>query len=448
MSAALPPAPGCGDTCVAEATTLVPGTAGAAGAAGAAGTNGVNAYTTTTAPFTMPAMAASVTVTVVTNAWMAYGQIVAVGDPAGTSPYASLRAGSKTGTTQVSLTNIETAGGAYSDNVAPGTIFPTGTIVSPGGQQGQAGSTPATALLAANNLNDVAAAATSRTNLGLGTMAVQNAATVAITGGTVVGITDLAVADGGTGASSAAAARTALGAAALGANTDITSLGGLTTPLAVARGGTGATSAGAALTALGAASAGANTTITSLAGLTTPLSVAQGGTAGTTAATARAGLGLSNAHAGLVILMNKQLTTVDGGTFTTGAWRTRVLNTEVYDDLNLCTLAANQFTLLPGEYYIHAWAPAYKVNKHQIRLYNVTTASVVTDGYGTNAYSGASDNAMTPSLLYTHVDIGVNTTFQLEHYCETTQATTGFGAANSFGGSEIYSIVVITRETD
>ena len=47
---------------------------------------------------------------------------------------------------------------------------------------------------------------------------------------------------GGTGATDAANARTALGAAASGANTDITSLGGLVTPLTIAQGGTGATS--------------------------------------------------------------------------------------------------------------------------------------------------------------------------------------------------------------
>lgn len=49
-----------------------------------------------------------------------------------------------------------------------------------------------------------------RTNLGLGTISTQNANSVAITGGSVTGITDLAVADGGTGASTAAAARTNL----------------------------------------------------------------------------------------------------------------------------------------------------------------------------------------------------------------------------------------------
>ena len=76
---------------------------------------------------------------------------------------------------------------------------------------------------------------------------------VNITGGSISGITDLAVADGGTGASTAGGARSNLGAAASGANTDITSLGGLTTDIAVADGGTGASDAATARTNLGVA---------------------------------------------------------------------------------------------------------------------------------------------------------------------------------------------------
>ena len=66
-------------------------------------------------------------------------------------------------------------------------------------------------------------------------------ANAAITGGSITGITDLAVADGGTGASTASGARTNLSAAASGANSDITSITGLTTPLAISQGGTAST---------------------------------------------------------------------------------------------------------------------------------------------------------------------------------------------------------------
>lgn len=55
--------------------------------------------------------------------------------------------------------------------------------------------------------------ADSRSSLGLGTIATQAANNVSITGGAISGITDLAIADGGTGASTASDARTNLGLA-------------------------------------------------------------------------------------------------------------------------------------------------------------------------------------------------------------------------------------------
>jgi hypothetical protein len=65
---------------------------------------------------------------------------------------------------------------------------------------------------------------------------------------------------------------------------DINSLA-VGSPLAVALGGTNATTAGGARASLGAAQLGTNNDITELQGLTTPLSVDQGGTAGSTAQT-------------------------------------------------------------------------------------------------------------------------------------------------------------------
>lgn len=65
----------------------------------------------------------------------------------------------------------------------------------------------------ARSILDDADASTVRGTLGLGSIATQAASAVTITGGTITGITDLAIADGGTGASTAPAARTNLGLA-------------------------------------------------------------------------------------------------------------------------------------------------------------------------------------------------------------------------------------------
>ena len=70
----------------------------------------------------------------------------------------------------------------------------------------------------AKTLLDDADATTARGTLGLGTLATQASNNVAITGGSISGITDLAIADGGTGASTAAAARTNLGATTIGSS--------------------------------------------------------------------------------------------------------------------------------------------------------------------------------------------------------------------------------------
>jgi|LakMenEpi03Aug12_release.lakeMendotaPanAssembly.Ray.scaffolds.fasta_scaffold245401_3 hypothetical protein len=108
---------------------------------------------------------------------------------------------------------------------------------------------------------------------------------------------DLAVTEGGTGASTAANARTNLSAASSGANSDITSITGLTTALTVAQGGTGA----ATLTANNVVLGNGTSAVQFVAPSTTGNLLTSNGTTWTSAAPPSSGVTSLNGQTGAVV---------------------------------------------------------------------------------------------------------------------------------------------------
>jgi len=136
----------------------------------------------------------------------------------------------------------------------------------------------------------------------------------------------------------------------------------------------------------------------------------------------------------------------NGGTFTSGAWQTRDLNTLEGDIAAVgVTLSSNQFTLPAGKYLIEARSPVNSVNQHKCKLYNVTDS--VDAIIGSSEYANSTNAIAHDSKLSGVITITKSTAFELRHYCVTTKLTDGLGVTfNSAGMDEVYSEVKITRK--
>ena len=134
----------------------------------------------------------------------------------------------------------------------------------------------------------------------------------------------------------------------------------------------------------------------------------------------------------------------NGGTFTSGAWRTRDLNTIDTDDTEEVSLSSNEFTLPAGTYILKAFVPAYKVNYHKAKLYDITNS---TDKLiGTSANTDNNTYVVTNSIIAGKFTITSSTIFEIRHYCITTRSSDGFGQGYTPGiTSEVYTTVELWK---
>lgn len=133
-----------------------------------------------------------------------------------------------------------------------------------------------------------------------------------------------------------------------------------------------------------------------------------------------------------------------GGTFTSGAWQTRDLNTEDSDADSICSVSGNQLTLISGTYIAKIRAPAYKVDRHQARLQNITDGS--TTLIGTSCFNANGDNGdVVASEISGRFTIASSKVFEVQHRCATTVAVYGFGVDSNHGLSEVYTTVELWK---
>ena len=140
---------------------------------------------------------------------------------------------------------------------------------------------------------------------------------------------------------------------------------------------------------------------------------------------------------GYAIFADQKAQNTQGGTFTSGAWRQRDLNTTLANtDTTNITLGTNDFTLLAGNYLIQWSAPAHACNYNQTQLHDGTSTIAV----GNSNYSGTS----TPGTGVARVTPGTSTTYQIQHQCGTTSSN-GFGVEDNYA-VEQYTTVLIFKE--
>lgn len=146
----------------------------------------------------------------------------------------------------------------------------------------------------------------------------------------------------------------------------------------------------------------------------------------------------------ILIRHEEAVANTSGGSISTGAWRTRTLNTEVTDTGGHASLSSNQITLSSGTYRANILVPGSLVNRFRTRLYNVTDGATVLEG--TTAYASSGNNHVTHSFIIGRFTIDSSKALEVQMQVETTNTSYGGGIGSNFA-PEIYTTVELVKES-
>ncbi len=153
----------------------------------------------------------------------------------------------------------------------------------------------------------------------------------------------------------------------------------------------------------------------------------------------------------LLCVVDQKATGTNGGSFTSGAWRTRDLNTIRTNEIAGASVATNRITLPAGTYFIEWSADAASDNdstEHKTRIRNITdntTILVGSGGYMDGAIGLSTALIQSKSCGKGRFTIAATKVIELQHQISVTQNTNGFGVAAGFGEVEVYSQVSVWK---
>jgi hypothetical protein len=138
------------------------------------------------------------------------------------------------------------------------------------------------------------------------------------------------------------------------------------------------------------------------------------------------------------IVQETQAANTNGGTFTSGAWRTRDLNTTQINSIPTgASLASSRVTLPAGTYRAQGFAAGYRVDETKSRLYSITASATLL--LGSTARADQNNYVYVNCIIDGVFTIGVSTVIELQHRCSLTNSVDGLGKASNFGERELYA---------